>query len=254
MTNENINASVETAGSATAPSVSGEGQAQSADYDTLLKNYKDLESKMSEQGNELGEYRKFVNEAYPILEKLGDSPELLEAIREGKIDDTTVKQILSGTVTSQEGQQIVQAATKEANKEGKSQNMTEEQIDALVNTKAQEALKAVDQRISDLREEQDFKTRVDEFVSKTPDLKECIGEVQQWLEDHNSEDLEVAYYAVKGQISEREARKKVEAEFAENAKGLAANAAGGSGSSGGRVYSGEVSFDDFVKAPPESQF
>lgn len=255
MTNENTNASAGIiAGSAMVPSVSGEGQTKTPDYETLLKNYNDLETKLSDQGAELGEYRKFVNEAYPILEKLGDSPELLNAIREGKIDDAVVQQLLSGNITPKEGEQIVTAATKEANKEGKSENMTQDQIDALISSKVNEVIKQMDSRVSELRNEQEFKAQIDEFVEKNSDIKDHIDAIQEWLEENDSTDLVTAYYVVKGKMSESDARKQADLDRGEIAKNIAMNASGGHGSSGGTVQSSGASFTDFVKAPPSSGF
>ena len=42
-----------------------------------------------------------------------------------------------------------------------------------------------------------FKSKVNDFVSRTPDFKEYAPEIDRWLDTHNSTDIAVAYQAVK---------------------------------------------------------
>ncbi|MFA5396325.1 MAG: hypothetical protein WC346_09995 [Methanogenium sp.] len=254
---EKINVSTETVGSTTSPEA-GAGQGGTPEYNTLLQQYQELEKKLGEQGNELGEYKKFTDNAYPILEKLGftgdDSDAFISAINDGKITNESLKAIIDGKVTTTEATQITQVAKQEAKQESKNTNMTQEEIDALVTSKVSEALKQMDTKVTDLQDELNFEKEVNEFIEKTEDLKDYIGEIDKWLDDHNSTDLRTAYYAVKGELGEKEAKKKAEEDATEEAKKLASNASGGRGSSNGRIEIPKDAFHEFVAPSSSANF
>jgi len=73
------------------------------------EQYKNLESIVGKQGQELGEYRKFFDEVAPLLEKLDKNPDLVTAIIDGKVDSNLVKAAMEGKITIGEAQVISKA-------------------------------------------------------------------------------------------------------------------------------------------------
>jgi len=248
MPNEEIqNASVET-GSATAPET-GAGQAETTpDYEKL---YKELEVKLGEQGTELGQLRTFVNDVYPTLEKLGDLPkEFIDAIQNGNINAEVAKSILEGKVTPTETAEVVTAVVKEVKAENKGNTtMTQEDIDKIVEARVAESMKKLETSVGTrLAQEEDlrkFEKDIETFINETSDFDEYLKDIDVWLDEHDSTDLRVAYYAVKGELSEKEAKKQAEIAAAEEAKKIASNAGGGGGGHEGIVTKGG-GFSDFV--------
>lgn len=207
------------------------GQASKGSGVDYERMYKELESKFGAQGNELGEYRNFIEGITPLLEKLDASPELAKAIVEGKIDSEVAKAALEGKITLGEAKQV-QDAHKEVKKElgqNKYEAASPDEIAKLIEDKVNAAKVEMEKRVSEAEELRSFERSVQDFIERTPDFAEYAAEIDTWLDEHDTTDIQVAYYAVKGQISEREAKKKAEEDGAENAKRVAMNAAGGSG-------------------------
>src|SRR3990167_4171553 len=78
--------------------------------------YDELQSKLGEQGSELGEFRKFYQEITPLLEKLDKYPDLVEAIVADKFNDKLAKAVLDGKVKIEEVVQV-QKAQEEVKKD-----------------------------------------------------------------------------------------------------------------------------------------
>lgn len=211
--------------------------------------YADLEAKLGTQGQELGDYRKFLNDITPLLDKIQASPELAEAILDDKINGDLVKAIIEGKVTIQDATTVAQAhkdvkdalGSKEYNK------MSNEELEKMIDTRAQaiaaattaEQIKNLEKgfsaKISETEDKRQFETFTDDFVKNTPDFKEYATEVAKWLEANPDQyRIDVAYYAVKGKKTVEAASKQAEAEAAEAAKNIALNAGGG-GSQGGQI-------------------
>jgi len=55
----------------------------SGDETVAKSQYEELESKLGEQGNELGKYRDFFKQVEPLLGELDKQPELVQAIVDG---------------------------------------------------------------------------------------------------------------------------------------------------------------------------
>ena len=72
-----------------------------------------------------------------------------------------------------------------------------------------------------------FETEVNEFIARTPDFKQYAPEIDKWLDEHDVTDIAVAYYAVKGELSEKEAKKQADIDKAEAEKTGALNMGGG---------------------------
>lgn len=62
------------------------------------KAYDELETRFGTQGKELGEYRQFFQNIAPLLDKLDQSPEMVQAIVDGKLDKDIAKAVLEGRV------------------------------------------------------------------------------------------------------------------------------------------------------------
>jgi soluble cytochrome b562 len=207
------------------------GQASNGtDYQAM---YAELESKLGTQGRELGEYRSFFEGIAPLLDKLDKSPELVQAIVDGKIDADLAKAALEGKITVGEAQ-IVNQAHAEVKKElGKKayENLNVDDIDKLIESKVQIVRQEMEGKAKESDEMRDFERNVQDFIERTPDFTEYAKEIDDWLDEHDTTDIAVAYYAVKGQVSEREAKKQAQTDANEAAKNYALNAGGGHGGS-----------------------
>lgn len=196
------------------------------------ENYRELETKLGEQGRELGEYRNFVDGIAPLLEKLDKSPEIVQAILDGKINVDIANAIIEGRVDIKSAEVVTQAH-KEVKKDlGKDYKNTDpENIAKLVEERAQELRKEFEGKFKESDEIREFQDQVNQFIANTPDFVDYAEAVDKWLDEHDVTDISVAYYAVKGQLSEREAKKQAAEDAAEAAKNLALNAGGGQGRS-----------------------
>lgn len=214
-------------GSGNGPANGGAGQPGNVNYEAL---YKELESKLGTQGKELGEYRTFFEGISPVLDILDKNPELYQAISDGKVDNSIGKAALEGKLTVGEIKTVEKAFSevqKDLGKKGYEKTSAED-ITKLVEEKVAEAKKEMSETIRESEELRSFESRVNDFVSRTPDFPTYAQEIQAWLDGHaDINDLEVAYYAVKGQLSGKEAAQQVEQERAEYAKNMALNAGGG---------------------------
>lgn len=206
-------------GSPNAPVGSQSGQAGS-DYE---KAYHELESRFGTQGQELGEYREFFKNLGPLLDKLDNMPELVKAIEDGKIDEGLATAILEGKVTVGEAKQAVDEVKSAIGKK------------AFDKAAPEDISKLVDEKVGEIRHEMaerdelsSFEAYTRDFIVNTPDFVEYADSVDQWLSKHSDiTDIEVAYYAVKGHMSESSARRLAEQERSEGAKAIAMNAVGG---------------------------
>lgn len=218
---------VDPAGSDKGPADNGAGQPGDVNYEEL---YKELESKLGDQGRELGEYRTFFEGVSPILDTLDKSPELVKAIVEGKLDNDTAQAALDGKLTIGEIEVVDKAHTDVKKDLGaKTYDKTSvEDIAKLVEEKVTASEKKMNNTMRESEELRSFENRVNDFVSRTKDFPTYAEDVEKWLGDHKDiNDIEVAYFAVKGQTSEKEAAELAEKDRAEHAKDLALNAGGG---------------------------
>ena len=231
MENPNIIGSAPAAGS---PSVPAPTQNQGAPAGQTTKtggatgdtkNYDELATRFGAQGQELGEYRQFFQNIAPLLDKLDQAPELVQAIIDGKVDKNIAQAVMEGRVDVRDAAIVTQAANtvKEKMGEEKFNLATPEAITKLVQTEVSKVRKEFEEK-ADLQSFQDYTQK---FIEKTPDFQEYADAVDKWLDTHDVSDIEVAYYAVKGKMSEASAQKAAEAAQGERAKELLANAGGG---------------------------
>ena len=191
--------------------------------------HKELETLVGRQGQELGEYRKFFTDIAPLLDKLDKSPEIVQAIIDGNITGDLAKAAMEGKVSISDAQIVTKAqeeVKKELGKEGY-KGASPEEVSKLIEDKAKEIKAEVEGKLKERDELTAFESGVNDFIARTPDFSKYASEIDQWLDKHDVTDIAVAYYAVKGELSEKEAQKQAEIDKAETEKNLALNAGGG---------------------------
>lgn len=199
------------------------GQPGAAAMETVPKSvYEQLESKIGAQGNELGQYKKFFADITPLLDKLEAAPELVQAIVDGKVTGELAKAVLEGKVQIGDASIVAQAASVVQDNPG-NQGKTSQEIERLIENKAQELRKEFEEKT----ELQTFEQTTQKFIESTVDFPEYADEIGKWLDSHDVTDIRVAYYAVKGELSENAAKKAAEAASGDRARDVVMNAAGG---------------------------
>lgn len=202
------------------------------------EQHANLEKVIGEQGKELGDFRQFFADIGPLLEKLDKNPELVTAIVEGKIDSELAKAVMEGKVTVGDAK-IVSTANTEVKKEIGAKAYKDakpEDIEKMIEEKVSAVRKEMEGSLKNVEETRAFEAQVNDFISRTPDFAEHAEAIDKWLDAHDITDVAVAYYAVKGELSVKDAKKLAEEAEGEAAKSVAMNAGGGAT----RVtYSGE---------------
>jgi hypothetical protein len=226
------------------------GQPQ-VDYE---KAYKELEQRIGTQGKELGEYRNFFNGVAPLLDVLDKSPQLVQAIIDGKIDEGLATAVAEGKVTVGEAQAITQAHAEVKQELGKQAYVqaSPEDISKLVESRIAGVEQKMASQFKEAEEIRTFESQVNDFISRTPDFADYSEAIDEWLEDHDEiTDISVAYWAVKGQLSTQEANNQARANQAEMAKNQALNMGGGGGGAiGGGFPEGVNPIDVLISGSP----
>lgn len=224
--NPNSSAS-DQAGSGNGPANGGAGQPGNVNYEEM---YNELQKKLGEQGKELGDYRSFFEKVSPALGVLDSNPELYEAVSSGAINDEIALAIKEGRVTISDVKLAEKAYADIEKSLGKKgvEKASVEDLKTLVEAKVGELKKEVTETLRENEELRSFQNNVNDFVDRTPDFPQYAEEIEKWLEKHpDINDMEVAYFAVKGQLSGKDAEQRAEEEKAEYAKNMALNAGGG---------------------------
>jgi hypothetical protein len=225
-----VNAGSPIIGSVPNPNIPGSGEAPVVATNEAAT--KDLESLVGRQGQELGEFRKFFSDIAPLLDKLDKDPGLVQAIVEGHITPELAKAAMEGKISIADAQ-IVTEAQKEVQKDlGKKgyEGASSAEISKLVEDKAKEIEGKFQKELKDRDDLIAFQTSVNDFISKTADFPQYAAEIDKWLDEHDVTDIAVAYYAVKGELSVKEAKKQADIDKAEAEKNFAMNTGGGSSS------------------------
>ena len=211
-------------------------------------NYEELEKKLGTQGSELGEFRDFFTNISPLLEKLDGSPELVEAILEGKVDSKSLEAISKGEASVEDVSKVSKAHTEVKKELGlkKYESLKKEDIEKLVDAKIGIAFKTTNDKLDD----RDFENSVDAFIKTTPDFSNYAEEISSWFEAHPDQfDVEIAYNAVKGKALIEFEMGENEKKAAEEAKEIAANAGGG-GSQGAQISKDKDVIDSLISNSP----
>ncbi len=202
------------------------------------KQYEELESKLGIQGSELGELREFFKQISPLLDKLDQQPELVQAIIAGKIDGELAKSVLEGKVSIKDAE-IVSEAHKEVKEEigeKKYKEIDPATIEKMVSEKVHEIVEGVEKKmkdnISEVEELRTFENGVNDFINSTKDFPEYAERIQKWFDENPDQDnIKIAYQAVKGEVLEKKAEEEGQKKAGEAAKNVAADAGGGASQS-----------------------
>lgn len=200
------------------------------------KSYEELQKKLTDQGDELGEYRKWFKDenVSRLLDKLNENPEIVEAILDNKFDSKLAEAVLADKVKIEDATEVAEAheevkkelGTKEY--EDTSPEEIEKLISEKIEKKTEEIRRSLENNISDLEKTKEFNERTNDFVKNTKDFTEYADEINEWFEEHPDQyDIEVAYNNIKGKHLIKKSEKEEGANAGEVAKDLAANAAGG---------------------------
>ena len=207
--------------------------------------YVELEKKLGEQGNELGQFREsnkkyeeWFEDTRPLWEELEKQPDLVRAITNGKISSDLVQAVIDGKVSIQEAKDVTEAHEKVKEDLGKTgyDKSTPEQINKLVDSKIKEITTGVEERVKQTltkeKMEREYEDKVKDFVRNTQDYADYAIDINKYLELHPTlADIEIAYHAVKGIRLQKDREISIEKEKAEAAKNFATNVSSGGGRS-----------------------
>jgi len=225
----------------------GSSSVENKDENTNSTNFEqqnaELEKKLGEMGKELGDFRQFFESVSPLLDKLDSNPALVKAIWDGKIDDTLIEKVTSGEITQKQAEDLTSANEAVKKEKGNSYDkLSGEEIEKLIEKKLESVKGEVDSSINEIEEKRAYEMAVKNFTEQHPDIADLAEDIGEWLDKHpNVTDLPVAYYAVKGELTEKQARKQAEKEQKDYAKNLIlSSGAGNAGLSSGTIKSSEI--------------
>jgi hypothetical protein len=198
------------------------------------KQYEELETKLGSQGTELGEYREFFNQITPLLNKLDQQPELVQAIIDGKVDGPLAKAVLEGKVSIKEAETVTKAH-EEVKKDVGSQTyntLKPEEVEKLVSEKVEKMATTIGdnlkKNIDEVEEIRNFEKKTSDFINSTPDFVDYADDISKWFDEHeNQDDIEIAYNAVKGIVLDKKSKEAQQKNEGEAAKAVAADVGGG---------------------------
>ena len=212
----------------------GSSGSQPSEETIPKKQYTELEKKLGIQGEEVGEYRKYLDEVRPLLEKLSDQPELVQAILDGKVNTDLVKSVSEGKVPISEAETVSKAHTDVKKELGKKEytKSTPEEIEKLVSerisTEVEKVKKDMKKDLNEVEVMREFENKVNDFIARTPDFPEYATAIQEWFDNHPEQtDVEIAYNVVRGQTLEKKVKEDAEKAKVDAAKEVVANAGGG---------------------------
>lgn len=218
----------ELGGAAAGQPAGGNNAGNTATQQVTEAMYKELEQRFGTQGNELGEYRTFFQNITPLLDKLNDAPLLVQAIVDGTLNEDILKKIESGEVKPAAAEAVAKANEQVKEDLGAKayKAASPEEIEKLITEK----VNAVRSELEGKAALDAFEAKTQKFIENTSDFAEYAEGIEEWLDSHDVTDIEVAYWAVKGKMSEEKARKTAVENGGEIAKEVASNAGGGNSS------------------------
>lgn len=213
-----------------AQTLSPKNEAKVTVEETVSKaQYEELEKKLGTQGKELGEYREWLTKVKPFLDKLDEQPELIEAINDGKVDNSLAKAVLEGKFSIKEAETVTKAH-EEVKKDIGTENynaLKPEEIKKLVMEEIDKSISGVKKDMDEDKEFRNWEKKSEDFMSSTPDFPEYAEEISKWLDEHNIDDVEIAYNAVKGIVLDKKIKEAEQKGAGEAAKAAAADLSGG---------------------------
>jgi len=174
---------------------------------------------------ERDELQKFFNGATPLLEKLNASPDLVQAILADKVNDEFAKAALAGTLSTKDAE-IATAAAVAVEKQIGTKAFNAADPDELSRL-MEEKVSALESKLAEKDDQRQFESYTNQFISETSDFTKYSQAIADWLDDHDVTDIRVAYYAVKGELSEKQAKEAADAEASNIAKDFMITQGGG---------------------------
>jgi hypothetical protein len=216
----------------------------------LQAKYEEAEKLIGSQGQELGELRSFFKNIEPLLDKLDSQPDVIKAVLDGKVNTDLAKAALEGKIKIEDAA-IVSAAHTQVKKDlgDKKYDMaTSEDITKLVEERASAIKDEITRSLDEREDLKSFEEKTAYFIANTADFEKYADQINDWLGTHTDQDnIEVAYYAVKGMALEAAAKRGDMEAFAEMQKDMAANASPGA-SQGGAIAAGPDVADELIAA------
>ena len=236
-----------------AGNVSGESKKE-IDLEKYVEKdqYENLEKKLGEQGEEVKEYRDFIKDITPLMEKLDGKEEIVQAILDDKITPDLAKAVLDGKVSISDATKVADA-DKEVKKELGDKSYKELDPDKLkeiitdkVDKIVEEKTAVLDNKINESDERRDFEEDVKDFVKNTSDFDEYSEKIAEFFKENPKQyDIRVAYDVVRGKALAAQKTEDDEKLAAEKAKDLAGNASGGS-SQGATIVNDTDKVDELI--------
>lgn len=207
------------------------GQTDVAKSDADYKvQYEELQKKLGEQGRELGNFRQLYEDMSPLLSKLDEQKELIPLIMENKFAPEIIQAIAEGKINITDAKEITKTHGEVKKDIGLNayNEAKPEEIEKLITEKIKEEALKIQKTVDEREEMKSFDQNLQYFVASVPDFNEYAAAVNEWFDNHPTQtDIEMAYKIVKAEALEKKAQEDEEKWKAEDAKGLAANAAGG---------------------------
>ena len=205
---------------------------KTAETEALQEQLKNLETKLGEQGKELGDHRNFYDEISPLMEKLQSKPELVDAIMQDKISPELIKSVAEGKVSTEDAKTVTEAHenVKKDLGEKEYEKTSPEAIKKLIEEKVNEARSDFQKTLSERDQEKNYEDKMKDFISNTSDFAEYAEDINKYVQEHpDLLDITIAYDAVKGKALQTKYKEQEEKDAGEAAKEIAANAGGGAG-------------------------
>lgn len=236
---------------------SGNGESKINLEDFVPKSqYAELERKLGSQGKELGEARAFITELTPLLDKLDANPEVVEALRDGKLDSDLAKAILEGRIGIVEAQAVAKANEDIKNDMGEAGHaqLSPEELAKQILEKIQPVIENVKvelkKDIDEVKDVREFEEEVAKFIASHPDYDDYADAITAYTEEHpEQQDLEMVYHYIKGRAQAAKAAADGEKASVEASKESLPPATGTTRNS---PASEGPSVEDFVKLGPSA--
>ena len=191
----------------------------------------------------LAQLEKFFENISPVLVKLNANPDLVQAVLADKISDEFAKAAIDGKLSIKEAEEVTKAAKAVEAEIGKKafNAISPDEVSKLV----EEKVAAFKSEWTERDDMKTFQDKTNSFISETADFEKYSGEISKWLDEHDVTDIRVAYYAVKGELSEKQAKEKANEDAAETAKNIMLNAGGGN-IPGNAMVGGQALIDTLI--------
>lgn len=201
------------------------------------ETYEELEKKLSDSSQEIGEYRNFYRDIEPLLEKLRENPDVATAILDGRINEELLAAMADGKIDLDDATKVADAHKQVKDSLGKKkyEKASSQELENLVSEKIAEIDAKFEKKANDIKselikveEQRATEKSVGDFVATHDDFADYADDIVKMIDEHPEiTDIEVAYNAVKGKTLSKLSAEEMAKKVAESRKGVAANVAGG---------------------------